>query len=91
MDKKLELTRKCLTLISRIASRGAASPDPEHAQDTLMELHYTQLTSPYEEETAHKDIRDLERLHQELDFIDSSSQEFTAYDVLKFATWNTWN
>jgi len=56
-----------------------------------MELHYTQLTSPYEEETAHKDIRDLERLHQELDFIDSSSQEFTAYDVLKFATWNTWN
>jgi hypothetical protein len=91
IDEKLELTRKCLTLISRIAARSAASPDPEHVHDTLMELDYALRKSPHGPKKTGNHVYDLNRLHQELDFIDSTSQEFTAYDVLKYATRNTWN
>ena len=91
MDKKLELTRKCLALINRIAGRAAASPSPEHVRDTLMELHDALLKSPYGDERTGNHARDLDVLHDQLDFIDSTSQELTARDVLKFALRSTWN
>ena len=43
MDEDLDLTKRCLTLISRIAARGACSPYPDHVADTLMELTYALL------------------------------------------------
>ena len=91
MKQELELTRQCLTLISRIAARAAASPDSEHVQDTVMELEYAMSKSPYGANQTGHHLRDLEQLHQELAFIDSTSQEFTARDVLKYAIRNTWN
>jgi len=96
MDKNLDLVRKCLTLISRIAARGASSPDPDHVSDTLFELSCALETNPYgsgtlEPPISPKSIRQLERLHQELDFIDSTSTGYTARDVLKFMNTSTWN
>ena len=88
MEKTLELTRKCLTLISRIAARGACSPDPEHIVDTLMELTYA-LSEPLY--STRNGVRELDRMHRELDFIDSTFQEFTARHVLKYALRSTWN
>ena len=88
MDKNLELTRKCLTLISRIAARGACSPDSEHVVDTLMELTHALLEPLY---STRNGVRDLDQMHQELDHIDSTSQEFTAWHVLKYALRSTWN
>jgi hypothetical protein len=38
MDDDLELVKRYLTLISRIAARGASSPDPDHIRDTLLEV-----------------------------------------------------
>lgn len=90
-DGDIELVRKCLTLISRIAARSAASPDPEHVDDTLMELEYALRKSPFGTGTTGNRADDLARLHQELDFIDSTSQGFTARDILKYAVRNTWN
>jgi len=93
MTNTLELTRRCLTLISRIAARAAASPDADHVVDTLMELDYalnsgrgSQNGSSSDQDTACS----LARIHRELNFIDSTSQEFTARDVLKFALRSTW-
>jgi hypothetical protein len=40
MDKYLELRKRCLTLISRIAARAASSPYPGHARISLWELNY---------------------------------------------------
>ena len=99
-DKDIELVRKCLTLISRIAARGACSPDIEHVRYTLMELGYALFKSESTNSptallegsiSMSRRIRDLEETHRELDFIDSTSQDFTAHDALKYATRGTWN
>jgi hypothetical protein len=96
MGKDLELVRKCLTLISRIAARGASSPDPAHVRDTLMELTYalereSDWTQPLAARVRPSSGRDLERLHGELDFIDATSQPLAANLILKCASRSTWN
>ena len=90
MEENLELKRKCLTLISRIAARAAGSPDPDHVADTLMELAYA-LETPHRDAERANSVGSFDRLYQELNYIDSTSQEFTAYHVLKYACRNTWN
>jgi hypothetical protein len=87
VEKDLELVRRCLTLISRIAARGACSTDDEHVFDTLMELRVA-LHNPRVSPTKHQDI---ERVHHELDFIDSTSQPLMAELILKCSTRSTWN
>jgi hypothetical protein len=95
MKKNLEVTRKCLTMISRIAARGACSSDAQNVADTLMELTYallelrrcTDASDPVHEYRT----RDLDRMHKELDFIDSTSQNLNARDALKFTVRSTWN
>jgi hypothetical protein len=37
-DRRVRLARQCLTLISRIAARGACSENPEHVGYVLEEL-----------------------------------------------------
>ena len=96
MDKNLDLVRRCLTLISRIAARGASSVDPEDASDILFELSYTLESYPYrawilEPPISQKGIYQLHRLHEELDYADSTSTGYTARDFLKFVNTSTWN
>src|SRR5690242_3598578 len=93
MDPNLKLVRRCLTLIGRIALRGANSPDTQNVLDTLFELSCFLSQYPFNPQLpdSDKEIRDLRKLHQELDFIDSTSQEFTAHDMLKYATTSTCN
>jgi hypothetical protein len=82
-------------LISRIAARGACSPDEQNVGDTLMELRYALLEprrfTDWSDAVLEYEMRDLDRIHQELDFIDATSQDLTARDVLKFAVRSTWN
>ena len=52
MDKYLELRKRCLTLISRIAARANSSPYPDHARGTLRELNYALRKSPYDSESV---------------------------------------
>jgi hypothetical protein len=47
MDKNLNLVRKCLTRISRIAARSAAAQDPQYVSDILFLLSYAFETYPY--------------------------------------------
>jgi len=96
MDDDLELVKRYLTLISRIAARGASSPDPDHIRDTLFEVcfalgKYSGGSPTSESLLSPERIRQLEHLHHELSFIDSTSTGYTARDVLKFANTSTWN
>jgi len=97
MDKYLELRKRCLTLISRIAARAASSPYPGHARISLWELNYVLRESPYvsddddENLNADDELNKLDNLYKLLKFIDADSETYTAYHVLKFATRSTWN
>ena len=80
-DKK-ELARRCLSLISEMAGRGARSRDPEQIGYALQELTQVLL-----ERTGHKDrvfepvppdqIKGLAKLYEELDFVNGCSQALT--------------
>ena len=96
MDKNLDLVRKCLTLISRIAARGAAAQDPQYVSDILFQLSYALQTYPYSSRTLEppispKGIHQLHKLHQELDETDSMSTGYTVQDFLRFVNTSTWN
>ena len=96
MDRNLELTKRCLTLISRIAARGASSPDPERVYDTLMELQFAlrrdvRGASAVEFPLSAEEVNNLGRAHRDLAHIDSTSDEFSASDFLKYASRSTWN
>jgi len=78
-DKK-ELARRCLSLISEIAGRGARSRDPEQIGYALQELTQVLL-----ERTGQKDrvfepvppdqLRGLSKLYEELDFVNGCSHD----------------
>ena len=94
MEDNLTLVRRCLTLISHIAARGARSTDEEHVHDTLYELagamaELGSLKVGAYEATNH--TGNLKRVHDELDFIDSTSEPLTAELILKYFTRSTWN
>jgi hypothetical protein len=78
---------RCLTLISRIAARGAASPIDEHVRDTLMEL---QFYLDERQELFNGETR-LERLHRDLYHMDVSSEPLIAELILKYAARTAWN
>ena len=94
MEPNLELVRKCLTLISRIAARGACSPIPQHVRDTLMEVTYALDRARNLIRSYIPDFDDdcrLESLHKTLDDIDSTSEPMTAHLILKYLSRNTLN
>jgi hypothetical protein len=95
MEDNLQQVRKCLTLISRIAARGACSPLPEHVRDTLFELIYAlDARRGWPEPTAHEmtsNERRVQRLHDELDEIDATSQPLQASLILEYSVRSTWN
>jgi hypothetical protein len=94
METNLELVRECLTLIGRIGARGVSSPDPERVRDTLMELTYAldhaRNAKGYAIGGFDTNCR-LASLHQELDFIDSTSEPITPEAILKDSPRNTFN
>jgi hypothetical protein len=77
-EARIEMARECLRLISRIATRGACSGNSEDIGYALEELSQVLL-----ERTGSQDRRfepvpadqlcDLNRLHEELDFVESCS------------------
>jgi hypothetical protein len=82
MDRTLELKRKCLARIVKIAARGAASLDPDDVNTTLFELWWA-LDNYLD--------HDLRQLHGELSCFSPTADGLTAYDMLDFAIRSTWN
>jgi hypothetical protein len=79
----IELAKRCLTLISDIAGRGACSRSPEQIGYALQELtqalvERTGTNDRLFEPIPADEIRDLRWLHEELDLVDSLSQSMAA-------------
>jgi hypothetical protein len=80
---RIELAKKCLTLISNIAQRGASSEDPEQIGCALQELTQVlfERTGNHErlfEPIPANEIQDLDYLCSELDFVESCSTSIAA-------------
>jgi hypothetical protein len=82
MDNNLDLKRKCLALITRIAARGASSLDPDDVNVTLDDLAYF---------LNHWLHRDLDQLCTELTIFAPTRDGLTAYDLVGFAIRSSWN
>jgi hypothetical protein len=81
-ERRIEMARKCLRLISRIATRGACAGSPADVGYALEELSQVLFERTGSEErrfepVAADQIGDLSRLHEELDFVDSCSSSVT--------------
>ena len=86
MDNNVWLQKRCLTMISRIATRASYSFDPQRLRDTLMELGDA-LQNPI-------DGQELQ-ICQQLDFIDSTSGSQKMHEMiiemLQFDLRTNWN
>ena len=76
------VAKGCLTLISNIARRGAASDDPEHIGYALQELSQVLLERTGQQSRVFEpipadEIDNLNWLHAELMFVESFTQSFT--------------
>ena len=81
-DKK-EMARRCLSLISEIASRGARSRDPEQIGYALQELTQVLLERTGQDDRVFEpipadQIKGLAKLYEELDFVNGCSQDLMA-------------
>jgi hypothetical protein len=79
----IELAKRCLTLISDIAGRGACSQSPEDIGYALQELtqvlvERTGTNNRLFDPIPADEIRDLRWLDEELAFVDSCSQSMAA-------------
>ena len=76
---KIERAQDCLRLISKIALRGACSTDPDQIGYALQELSQVLVERTgrqgrvFEPVPAHE-IEGLEKLLEELDFVDRETQ-----------------
>ena len=78
--ERIELARKCLTLISNIAQRGATSESPAQIGYALQELTQVLLERTGRQErlfepVAADQIPDLSWLNSELELVDGFSQD----------------
>jgi hypothetical protein len=95
MKTNLEKIRECLTLVGRIAARGALSSDKQQVVDTLMELAYV-IGKPWRDcllansMLKSQKTQDLDLLLDELAEIDSTAPGPTPNDK-KFAAKSMWN
>src|SRR5712672_2390268 len=79
-EDRIELAKKCLRLIGRIAERGARSQDPEIIGYAIQELSQVLLERTGTEDRVFEPVdadqlHDLSRLHTELDWVDGSSSD----------------
>ena len=77
-DKK-EVARRCLSLISEIAGRGARSRDPEQIGYALQELTQVLYERTGQDDRVFEPVSpdqlgDLAKLYEELDFVNCCSQ-----------------
>ena len=82
-SSNIELAKKCLSLISDIAGRGACSQSTEDIGYALQELTQvlvdrTGSSDRLFEPIPADEVRDLRSLHEELDLVDSFSQSMAA-------------
>jgi hypothetical protein len=94
--KRIETARKCLSLISRIAARGACSECPDEIGYALEELSQALFERTGSDRIMFlpvpaNEIRGLDQLLVELGFIDSGSSELGAANPVKGAPHGTWN
>jgi len=78
-----DLARRCLKLVSEIADRGANSADPDQIGYALQELTQVlfERTGKHDrvfEPIPPAQISDLQKLQEELGFINSSSESMMA-------------
>ena len=81
----LKLAKTCLALIRDIAARSAISNNPEHIGYALQELSQvfverTGTQQRYFEPVPAGEIKGLEALKEELEWVDRSSQDWAALD-----------
>ena len=79
-EDRIELAKKCLRLISRIAERCARSQNPEIIGYALQELSQVLLERTGTKDTIFEPVRadqihDLTQLYTELDWVDVSSSD----------------
>lgn len=84
-ESNLNLAKKCLSLIRDIAERGASSNNPENVGYALQELSQVLFERTGSQERAFEPISaelltGLRNLHEELAFVDSSSESMAASD-----------
>ena len=82
-ESNLEQARKCLSLISSIAKRGACSQNPDNVGYALQELTQVLLERTGKEERVFEpmpggQIPNLPWLYTELDFVEGCSQDLEA-------------
>ena len=97
-SNNLELARKCLTLISGIASRGARSGDPDMVGYALEELSQVLFERTGSEERAFEPVppdeistSSLQTLIEELASVNGYLPELKAADLVKYAPRGEWN
>ena len=77
---RIELAKRCLRLIGRIAERGASSQSPANIGYVLQELSQVLLERTGTEDRVFEPVdadqlHDLTRLYGELEFVDVSSSD----------------
>jgi hypothetical protein len=82
-SNNIDLAKKCLTLISDIAGRGACSRSPEHIGYALQELTQVLVERAGSSDRLFEpipadEICDLRWLHEELDLVNSFSQSMAS-------------
>ncbi len=87
--ENIDLAKKCLALISKIAERGAGSQDPEQIGYALQELTQVLLERTGSDERLFEpvpadQIPNLERLYSELDFVETSAMDMAMLAPSRF-------
>lgn len=94
--RRIQLARKCLALISRIAGRGACSENPEHISYALQELSQVLCERTGDEERYFEpvpadEIAGLGELLEELAFVDAFPIETRLAHQVESAWPGIWN
>src|SRR6266852_6028502 len=85
-EARIELARKCLRLIGRIADRGARSQSPANIGYVLQELSQVLLERTGTQNRVFEPVdadqlHDLTRLYGELDFVDVCSSDLMSSEL----------
>ena len=80
VNTNLDLAKKCLALISKIAARGAVAQNPEHVGYALQELSQVLFERTGSEDRAFEpvaadDLHNLDQTLLELKFVNGCAQD----------------
>lgn len=85
---RMENAKKCLAWMARIAAQGACSEDPQHVGYVLEELSQVLFEQSGSEDRVFEpipanQIRNLERLLEELELVNAFSSDMAGLDSLE--------